>query len=66
MMVIYTKDDCPACIQAKAQMDQAGQEYREMKIGTDISREEFMTKFPQIRSVPYVVIELNPPKVKYI
>ena len=66
MMVIYTKDDCPACIQAKAQMDQAGQEYREIKIGTDITREEFMDKFPQVRSVPFMIIEMYPPKIKQI
>ena len=62
MITIYTKDNCPACLTAKAQMTAAGQEFTEIHIGRDITREEFMTKFPNIRTVPYIEAILVPPE----
>lgn len=55
MMVIYTKDNCPACNTLKATYAQNGVIFTEVKIGQDISREEFMDTFPNVRSVPHVV-----------
>ena len=55
MITIYTKDNCPLCVTAKAQMTAAGQEFTEIHIGRDITREEFMEQFPHIRTVPYIV-----------
>ena len=66
MIIIYTKDNCPACIQAKSQMDQAGTKYKEINIGKDITREEFMAKFPMVRTVPYTLVEMEPPEIKYV
>ena len=54
MKTVYTKDNCPACVQLKNQLKQQGEEFIEIKIGTDISREDFIVKFPTIKSVPYV------------
>ena len=62
MITIYTKDNCPACISAKAQMTAAGQEFKEVLIGRDITREEFMAKFPHIRTVPYIETIVIPPQ----
>ena len=61
MITIYTKTDCPACLTAKAQMMSAGQEFKEVLIGRDITREEFMAKFPHIRTVPYIETIIIPP-----
>ena len=55
MITVYTKDNCPACVTLKATYSQNGVEYDEVKIGRDITREEFMEKFPSVRSVPFVV-----------
>lgn len=57
MKIVYTKDNCPACTQLKARLTQQGEAFTEVHIGKDISREEFMTKFPTVRTVPYVVEE---------
>ena len=62
MITIYTKDNCPSCVTAKSQMKAAGQEFKEVLIGRDITREEFMTKFPNIRTVPYIEAILVPPE----
>jgi glutaredoxin len=55
MKTVYTKDNCPACVSLKASLAQAGEAFTEIKIGRDISREEFMSKFPTVRTVPYVL-----------
>lgn len=55
MKVVYTKDNCPGCVALKASLAQAGEAFNEVKIGRDITREEFMDKFPTVRTVPYVV-----------
>ena len=55
-MVIYSKDNCPWCDRAKELMNSKGTEYREIKIGHDITRESFMEQFPNVRTVPYILI----------
>lgn len=55
LATVYTKDNCLACVQLKARFNNDGQEYVEVKIGTNITREEFMEKFPNVRTVPHVV-----------
>ncbi len=69
MKTVYTKDACPACVTLKASLVKSGEAFQEIKIiaakderesslrsgvGT-ITREEFMSKFPTVRTVPYVV-----------
>lgn len=55
MKVVYTKDACPACVALKASLVKSGEAFREIRIGRDITREEFMAKYPTVRTVPYVV-----------
>ncbi len=55
MKVVYTQTNCPGCVTLKAQLAKAGEPFKEMLIGRDITREEFMAKFPTVRTVPYVV-----------
>ena len=61
MITIYTKTDCPACLTAKAQLMAAGTEFKEVHIGKDITREEFMAKFPNVRTVPFIETIIIPP-----
>lgn len=55
MKTVYTKDNCPACVALKASLAKAGEAFQEIKIGRDITREEFLEKHPNVRTVPYVV-----------
>jgi len=57
MIKIYSKDECAYCMDAKSLMTQKGLDYTEMMIGTDITREEFMKEYPNIRSVPAIFID---------
>jgi glutaredoxin len=55
-VIIYTKENCPFCVKAKEQFSQKNQTYTEMKIGEDLTRENFMELFPNVRTVPYIII----------
>ena len=57
MKILYSKDNCPACVALKAKMLQDNEDFKEVRIGRDITREEFMEKFPGVRTVPHVVDE---------
>ena len=55
MIMIYSKDNCPWCDRAKDLMNVKGEQYNEIKIGHDITREEFQEQFPNVRTVPYII-----------
>lgn len=55
-IIIYTKDNCPYCVQAKNLFTNKGQQYTEMKIGVDLTREDFMGLFPDVRTMPFIII----------
>ncbi len=57
MITVYTKDNCPACLNLKDQLRSGKREFTEIKIDKDITREEFMEKFPSVRTVPHMVEE---------
>jgi glutaredoxin 3 len=56
-IVVYSKDNCPWCDRAKDLLNVKGKQYLEVKIGRDITREEFLEQFPYVRSVPYIIHE---------
>jgi len=56
-ILIYTKDNCPFCVQAKNLFTNKGEQYIEKKIGKDLTREEFMESFPDVRTVPFIIID---------
>lgn len=56
-ILIYSKDDCKFCEESKKFLDHKELPYTEYKIGEHLTREEFMDKFPGVRSVPCIVID---------
>lgn len=55
MILVYTKDNCPYCVKAKALLKTQNMEYTEVRIGSDITRDEFLETFPNARTVPQIV-----------
>ena len=55
MKTVYTKTNCPACVTLKASLVKSGEAFKEVLIGRDITREEFMAKFPTVRTVPFMI-----------
>jgi glutaredoxin len=52
---VYSKENCPACVALKARLTKDGESFTEIMVGKDITREEFLEKFPQVRKMPHVV-----------
>lgn len=55
-VIIYTKAMCPYCDQAKMLLKLKNKHYEEMKIGEDLTRDEFITIFPNVKTVPHIII----------
>jgi len=55
-IIIYTKENCPFCVKAKEFFSQKNELYTEMKLGEDLTREDFMSIFPEVRTVPFIII----------
>lgn len=55
--VIYSKKDCPYCVKAKALLTAKGAIYTEVNVGEDIMREDFMSLFPNVQTVPFILID---------
>lgn len=54
--IVYTKKQCPYCDQAKMLLNIKGVEYSEVVIGDDMLREDFMSLFPEQKTVPLIVM----------
>lgn len=59
-LYIYTKENCSHCIQIKAKLKSNEIEYVEQVIGRDILSEDFTSLFPDVRTVPFAVLDRKP------
>ena len=55
--IVWTKDACPYCVQAKALLEQRGIDYEEKKIGVDYTREQLLEAVPTARTVPQIFLD---------
>ena len=56
-VIVYTKDACPYCVYAKDLLRSKNVEFYEMRLGSDLTREEFIEIFPTVRTVPFIIID---------
>lgn len=54
--IVWSKDNCPYCDQAKALLTLKGIVVEERKIGTEWTREALLEAVPSARSVPQVFL----------
>jgi len=54
--IVWSKNDCQQCDQAKALLEQQGIEFEERRIGDGWSKEELLEYVPSARSVPQIFI----------
>jgi glutaredoxin len=59
MIEIYSKPDCGYCKAAKDLLELNDVQYTEHSIGTDLTREEFIEKFPLVKTVPAILVDGN-------
>ena len=57
--LIYTKQNCSYCVKAKNLLNIKQVEFTEVEIGKDMLREDFISMFPEQKSVPLIFIDDN-------
>lgn len=55
--LVYTKEHCPFCVKAKALLTQKNVPFMEVKIGDDMLREDFISMFPEQKTVPLIFLD---------
>jgi glutaredoxin 3 len=54
---IYTKEGCPACDNAKVTLQNMNKPFMEYKFNEDFTREILLSKFPEAKTFPVIVID---------
>jgi glutaredoxin len=57
--IVWSKDNCAYCDQAKALLEQRSIEYEERKIGYGYTREDLLEAVPTARTVPQIFVNNN-------
>jgi len=54
--IVWSKDSCPFCDQAKALLAQRGIAFEERRIGSGYTREQLLEAVPTARTVPQIFL----------
>jgi glutaredoxin 3 len=54
--IVWSKDHCPYCVQAKTLLEQKGIEFEEKKIGEGYTKEDLLEAVPTARTVPQIFL----------
>ena len=54
---IYSKNNCTFCEQAKSLLKMKGKNFIEYKLDEDFTREILLSKFPEAKTFPVIVID---------
>jgi glutaredoxin len=55
--IVWSKDQCPYCDQAKALLTSRNIEFEERKIGDGFTKEELLEAVPTARTVPQIFLD---------
>jgi glutaredoxin 3 len=55
--VVWSKDSCPFCVQAKALLEARGIEYEERNVSQDWTREQLLEAVPTARTLPQIFLD---------
>jgi glutaredoxin len=55
--VVWSKNSCPFCVQAKALLELRGIEYEERNVSTDWTREQLLEAVPNARTLPQIFLD---------
>ena len=56
---IYSKPNCPFCVQAKGLAEREGHELTYKMLDEDFSREQLFEVFPTARTFPQIIVDGN-------
>ena len=55
--VVWSKDACPFCVQAKSLLSLKGIEYEERNINKDWTKEQLLEAVPTARTLPQIFLD---------
>ena len=55
--IVWSKDQCPYCDQAKALLKQKGIEFEERNVSRNWTREQLLEAVPTARTVPQIFLD---------
>jgi glutaredoxin len=55
--IVWSKDNCPFCDQAKSLLKMKGIEFEERKIGHGYTKEQLLEAVPSARTVPQIFLD---------
>lgn len=55
--IIWSKDNCTYCVQAKKLLEQKGIRFEERKIGDGYTKEDLLESVPNARTVPQIFLD---------
>jgi glutaredoxin 3 len=55
--IIWSKDACPFCVQAKKLLETRGIEFEERNISQDWTREQLLEAVPDARTLPQIFLD---------
>ena len=55
--IIWSKLNCPFCVQAKALLEMKGIEYEERNVSKDWTREQLLEAVPNARTLPQIFLD---------
>ena len=55
--IVWSKDQCPFCVQAKALLDSKGIEYEERNIMHGWTKEQLLEAVPTARTLPQIFLD---------
>ena len=55
--VVWSKDSCPFCLQAKALLESNGIEFEERNVSKDWTREQLLAAVPNARTLPQIFLD---------
>jgi glutaredoxin 3 len=55
--IVWSKNSCPYCVQAKALLKQKGIEFEERNIEVDWSKDQLLEAVPTARTLPQIFLD---------
>jgi glutaredoxin 3 len=55
--IVWSKDACPFCVQAKALLESKGIEYEERNVQRDWTKEQLLEVVPTARTLPQIFLD---------
>jgi glutaredoxin 3 len=55
--IVWSKNQCPFCVQAKSLLEMKGIEFEERNVSKDWTKEQLMEAVPNARTVPQIFLD---------